>query len=158
MGTWVELADNHHGNTAVHLPSITGINDAQEVVYMLILFDCDGTLETGNPPGPVKLADLNFLVALGVRVVIVSESANCANLPFEHIVVPGNRLQALLNARVKYSGLRCIYVSDNPGDDVNAQKAGCEYLHPSEFPKRFGVRQTRSTDVVKELSEEREKR
>jgi len=125
---------------------------------MLIMFDCDGTIEVGAPPGPVTLADLNFLVALGIRVVIVSESANCANLPFEHIVVPGNRLQALHNAKAKYPGLRCIYVSDNPGDDANARQAGCEYMHPSEFPKRFGVRQTRPTDVVKELEEEREKR
>jgi hypothetical protein len=31
-------------------------------------------------------------------------------------------------------------------------------MHPSEFPKRFGVRQTRPTDVVKELEEERERR
>jgi ribonucleotide monophosphatase NagD (HAD superfamily) len=127
-------------------------------VYTLILLDCDGTIETGVPPGPVKLADLSFLITLGARVVIVSESANCANLPFEHIIVPGNRLQALLNAKAKYPGLRCIYVSDNPGDDVNAQRAGCEYLHPSEFSKRFGVRQMRPTDVVKELSEERGKR
>jgi len=125
---------------------------------MLLLFDCDDTLETGNPPGPVTLADLNFLIALGIRVVIVSESANCANLPFEHIVVPGNRLQALLNAKAKYPGLRCIYVSDNPGDDSNARQAGCKYIHPSEFPKRFRVKQTRPTDVVKELEEEREKR
>jgi len=125
---------------------------------MLIMFDCDGTLEIGNPPGPVKLADLNFLIALGIHVVIVSESANCANLPFEHIVVPGNRLQALLNAKAKYHGLRCIYVSDNPGDDANARQAGCEYMHPSEYPKRFGVRQTRPTDVVKELGGEREER
>jgi ribonucleotide monophosphatase NagD (HAD superfamily) len=126
------------------------------VVGVLFLFDCDGTIETGVPPDPVRLADLNFLVALGARVVIVSESANCANLPFEHIVVPGNRLQALLNARAKYPNMRCIYVSDNPGDDVNAQKAGCEYLHPSEFPKRFGVRQTRPTDV-EDLRRDRER-
>jgi len=125
---------------------------------MLILLDCDGTLETGIPPGPVRLFDLNFLSALGVRVVIVSESANCANLPFEHIIVPGNKLQAMLNAKAKYPNLRCIYVSDNLGDDVIAQQAGCEYLHPSGFSNRFGVRQMRPTDVVKELSEEREKR
>ena len=99
----------------------------------MFLFDCDGTIEMGAPPGPVRLADLNFLVALGDRVVIVSESVNCANLPFEHIVVPGNRLQALLNAKAKYPNMRCIYVSDNPGDDVNAQRAGCEYMHPSKF-------------------------
>ena len=43
-------------------------------------------IEVGVPPGPVGLADLDFLVALGARVVIVSKSANCANLPFEHIV------------------------------------------------------------------------
>jgi hypothetical protein len=125
---------------------------------MLFLFDCDGTIEVGVPPDPVELSDLYFLVALGVRVAIISESANCANLPFEHIIVPGNRLQALLNARAKYPGLRCIYVSDNPGDDVIARQAGCEHLHPSEFSNRFRVRQTRPTDVVKELSEEREKR
>ena len=124
---------------------------------MLFLFDCDGTLETGVPPGLVEMSDLYFLAALGARVVIVSESANCANLPFEHIVVPGNRLQALLNAKAKYPGLRCIYVSDNPGDDANAQKAGCEYMHPSEFPKRFGVRQTRPTDVVEELRRDRDR-
>ena len=123
----------------------------------MFLFDCDGTLETGAPPGPVRLADLNFLVALGARVVIVSESVNCANLPFEHIVVPGNRLQALLNAKAKYPNMRCIYVSDNPGDDANAQKAGCEYMHPSEFPKRFGVRQSRPTDVVEDLMRDRER-
>jgi len=123
----------------------------------LFLFDCDGTIESGNPHGPVKLADLNFLVALGVRVVIVSESVNCANLPFEHIVVPGNRLQALLNARAKYPGLRCIYVSDNPGDDVTAQRAGCEYVHPSEFANRFGVKQTRPTDVVEDLRRDRDR-
>jgi hypothetical protein len=127
------------------------------VVGVLFLFDCDGTIEVGVPPGLVRLADLNFLVALGARVVIVSESVNCANMPFEHIIVPGNRLQALLNAKAKYPGLRCIYVSDNPGDDVNAQKAGCEYLHPSEFVKRFGVRQTRPTDVVEELRRDRER-
>jgi ribonucleotide monophosphatase NagD (HAD superfamily) len=124
---------------------------------LLLLFDCDGTIEVGRPPGPVGLADLNFLVALGARVVIVSESVNCANLRFEHIVVPGNRLQALLNAKAKYPGLRCIYVSDNPGDDVNAQKAGCEYIHPSEFVNRFGVKQTRPTDVVEELRRDRER-
>ena len=127
------------------------------MVGVLFLFDCDGTIETGAPPGPVRLADLNFLVALGARVVIVSESVNCANLPFEHIVIPNNRLQALLNAKAKYPGLRCIYVSDNPGDDVNAQKAGCEYLHPSEFVKRFGVRQTRPTDVVEDLRRDRDR-
>jgi len=127
------------------------------VVGVLFLFDCDGTIETGVPPGLVRLADLNFLVALGARVVIVSESVNCANLPFEHIVVPGNRLQALLNAKAKYPGLRCIYVSDNPGDDVTAQKAGCEYIHPSEFPKRFGVKQTRPTDVVEDLRRDRDR-
>jgi ribonucleotide monophosphatase NagD (HAD superfamily) len=127
------------------------------VVGVLFLFDCDGTIEVGVPPGPVGLADLDFLVALGARVVIVSESANCANLPFEHIVVPGNRLQALLNARAKYPNMRCIYVSDNPGDDVTAQRAGCEYVHPSEFVKRFGVRQARPTDVVEELRRDRER-
>ena len=82
MGARFKLANSHHSNTAVHLPSITGLVVTQEVVYMLILLDCDGTIETGVPPGPVKLADLNFLVALGVHVIIVSESANCANLPF----------------------------------------------------------------------------
>ena len=123
----------------------------------MFLFDCDGTIETGVPPGPVRLADLNFLVALGARVVIASESVNCANLPFEHIVVPGNRLQALLNAKAKYPGLRCIYVSDNPGDDVTAQRAGCEYIHPSEFANRFGVKQTRPTDVVEDLRRDRDR-
>jgi len=123
----------------------------------LFLFDCDGTLETGVPPGPVGLADLNFLVALGARVVIVSESVNCANLRFEHIVVPGNRLQALLSARAKYPNIRCIYVSDNPGDDVTAQRAGCEYMHPSEFANRFGVKQTRPTNVVEDLRRDRDR-
>ena len=100
---------------------------------MLLLFDCDGTLEVGKPPGPVGLGHLGELMGRGFVVVIVSESVNCFNLPFEHIVVPGDRLQALINARTKYPGLKCVYVSDNPGDDVVAKKAGCEYIHPSNW-------------------------
>ena len=100
---------------------------------MLLLFDCDGTLEAGRPPGPVKLSHLSQLVSKGFVVVVVSESVNCIDLPLEHVVVPGNRLQALLNARARYLNMRCVYVSDNPGDDDNARRAGCEYVHPSNW-------------------------
>ncbi len=75
---------------------------------MLLLLDCDGTLETGQPPGPVKLEQLNLLMSKGFVVVIVSESGNCANLPLPRVVAPGNRLQALVNARLRYPGHRCL--------------------------------------------------
>jgi ribonucleotide monophosphatase NagD (HAD superfamily) len=100
---------------------------------MLLLLDCDGTLETGQPPGPVKLEQLSFLMSRGFVAVIVSESGNCANLPLPRVVVPGNRLQALVSARLRYPNHKCIYISDNPGDDINAQRAGCDYLHPSKW-------------------------
>jgi FMN phosphatase YigB (HAD superfamily) len=105
----------------------------------LLLFDCDGTLETGKPPGPVELSHLGGLVGRGFVVVIVSESVNCIDLPIEHVVVPGDRLQALLNARARYPNLKCVYVSDNPGDDENARRAGCEYVHPSKWLDFLGT-------------------
>ncbi|MFP3214663.1 MAG: hypothetical protein RXR18_05620 [Nitrososphaeria archaeon] len=90
-------------------------------------------METGKPPGPVRLSHLGELVGRGFVVVIVSESVNCIDLPIEHVIVPGNRLQALLNARARHPNMGCVYVSDNPGDDDNARKAGCEYVHPSNW-------------------------
>ncbi len=87
----------------------------------------------GNPRGPITIATLWALKSKGQIVVLVSESINCQSLDIEKVIVPGNRLQALLNARARYPGVPCVYVSDNPGDDINAQRAGCTYVHPNDF-------------------------
>ena len=43
----------------------------------LIAFDCDGTLQYGSPPGPVKRAMLELLRAHGYTVIVISDSKNC---------------------------------------------------------------------------------
>ncbi|MBP1448847.1 MAG: HAD family hydrolase [Thermoproteus sp.] len=106
-------------------------------------FDCDGTLEFGNPPGPVKIEQLMQMSSRGIVVVIVSDSGNCARLwkenggPFLHVsggATSGDqRTNALLAVKRMFQAERYVYVSDNPGDDKRSADAGFEYVYPTMF-------------------------
>ena len=106
------------------------------LMTVVVMFDCDGTLEIGNPSGYVRREDLDWLVSKGFIAVNVSESPNCASLNIPRVIAPGNRLQALLKAKEQFKPDACVYVSDNPGDNVVAKQAGCLYVHP-EFWSEF---------------------
>lgn len=99
---------------------------------ILIAFDCDGTIDASDGPIPVsKLYDLN--IPPYIQIVVVSASPFCARLPFPRFVSENTRLENLLAAAIHYPSTINIYVSDNPGDDINAKMAGYVYIHPKDF-------------------------
>ena len=108
----------------------------------LVAFDCDGTLQWGNPPGPVTQAMLEALEAAGYTVVIISDSKNCEGRWRLRDPWPAaQRRLGLLHNKERHNLWRCAYVSDNPGDDLQAAWAGCEYLRPEELASEcFGER------------------
>lgn len=105
----------------------------------LVAFDCDGTLQWGSPPGPVTLAMLEALEAMGYTVVVISDSGNCEGKwrlrdPYPQTL----RYVGLRKNKERYGLARCVYVSDNPGDDFQAAWAGCAYMRPEELAAHFG--------------------
>ena len=100
----------------------------------LIALDCDGTLEWGQPRGPVTGEMLRALEAAGYTVVIISDSPFCIGRWHLRDPYPQTaRRFGLLRNKERYNLWRCAYVSDNVGDDVQAAWAGCEYLRPEEL-------------------------
>jgi hypothetical protein len=101
---------------------------------ILIALDCDGSLDIGSPVGPVpvsKLYELN--IPPYIQIVVVSASHFCVQLPFPRFVSENTRLENLLAAAIRYPSILNIYVSDNPGDNINAKMAGFSYIHPKDF-------------------------
>lgn len=101
---------------------------------ILIALDCDGTLEMGSPNGPILLSKLQEInIPPYIQIVVVSASPFCARLPFPRFVSENTRLENLLAAAIHYPSTLNIYLSDNPGDDINAKMAGFVYVHPKDF-------------------------
>ena len=101
---------------------------------LLIALDCDGTINIGSPQGPISLSELYGLNSPPyIQVVVVSASPFCATLPFPRFVSENTRLENLLAAAIRYPSTLNIYISDNPGDDINARMAGYVYVHPKDF-------------------------
>ena len=99
---------------------------------VLIVFDCDQTLDLSGGPIPVsKLYEIN--TPPYIQVAIVSPSPFCAKLPFPRFVTGNTRLENLLSAALAYPSLINIYVSDNIGDNINSEEAGFSYIHPKDF-------------------------
>lgn len=104
---------------------------------ILIAFDCDGTLDASD--GPIIVAKLYRLNnPPHIQVVIVSASPFCARLPFPRFVSENTRLENLLSASIAFPSTLNIYVSDNPGDDINSKNAGFIYVHPDDFNLPLG--------------------
>lgn len=101
---------------------------------ILIALDCDGTVDIGSPSGPITISKLYELnTPPYIQVVVVSASPFCVSLPFPRFVSENTRLENLLAASIAYPSILNIYVSDNPGDDINAKMAGFVYIHPKDF-------------------------
>ena len=105
----------------------------------LIAFDCDGTLQWGSPPGPVKRAMLELLRALGYMVIVISDSKNCeGRWDLRDPYPQDKRHVGLRNNKERFKLERCAYVSDNPGDDLRSLWAGCTYIRPEELASCLG--------------------
>lgn len=102
------------------------------IMSILIAFDCDGTMNSSDGPIPVSiLYEINSPPY--IHVVIVSGSPFCSQLPFPRFVSENTRLENLLAAAIRYPSTLNIYVSDNTGDDMTAKMAGYIYVHPKDF-------------------------
>lgn len=101
---------------------------------ILIALDCDGTIDIGSPAGPIAVSRLYEInTPPYIQIVMVSASPFCARLPFPRSVSENTRLENLLAASLRYPALLNIYISDNPGDDINAKNAGFCHIHPKDF-------------------------
>jgi len=98
---------------------------------IVLAFDCDGTLDFGNPAGPVKLSWLKKLdTSEGIAVVMVSPSAKGRGFVER---LDGDRLANLNVVRRDWpEAVLYIYISDNNDEDL-AWKADFVHVHPKNF-------------------------
>lgn len=97
-------------------------------------FDCDGTIEEGNPPGPIRVEDLHWMISKGDVVYLVSPSpaCRCFGIPrYSPILLP--RWKTLLNLKAAVQTDRYVYVGDMQTDADAAAIAGWEFMPASEF-------------------------
>ena len=103
---------------------------------MLICFDVDGVLETGQHPGPVSLAMLDQLMAEdGTDIFIVSPSPNRPDGPYPEVLGedPSDREANLRWARELAPGHTMrLYVGPNGYFDA-AARAGFTYVDRLTF-------------------------
>ena len=100
----------------------------------LISFDVDGTLEVGDPPGPITLALVKQAKALGHVIGSCSDRTHSdqANLWRTHgIEVEFTSLKyELPEVLARFPSDHAIHVGDSHVDRMYAEKAGFTYLTP----------------------------
>jgi hypothetical protein len=104
-------------------------------VKVVIAFDVDGTIETSS--GPVTVARLEELQALGVDVWIVSPSGLSPNRrTTKPTIFPesiaGDRVINLKSVKSTIRADLYFYVSDNKDYDA-AKQAGFSYIEAGQF-------------------------
>jgi hypothetical protein len=105
----------------------------------LISFDIDGTLEFGDPAGPIPLALVRSLIARG-HVVVGSASDRTLREQRElwdrhSIEVDFVTLKHHLPAiRDRYACARFVHIGDRPADEDWARRAGFDFWFVHELP------------------------
>jgi len=104
---------------------------------VLISFDIDGTMEFGDPPGPVPAAVVRDLVARGVVVGCASDWPRSSQQPLweRHGLDPkfvGGK-HHLHEVREQFPAERYLHIGDTDVDERYALLAGFEFLHVDEL-------------------------
>ena len=104
---------------------------------ILISFDIDGTMEFGDPPGPIPAAVARELVARGVIVGVGSDWPRSAQAPLwnGHGVEPrfvGGK-HHLHEVKAEFPADRYLHVGDTDVDERYALLAGFEFLHVDDL-------------------------
>ena len=103
----------------------------------MLVFDVDGTLEVGRPPGPIMLKTLLYLKKRGFIVGIVGSWAKVpkeilTELDFHY---PGHpeKPRWLSTICEKYSPIILFYVADEERDREVCRQVGVTYVRPEDF-------------------------
>jgi hypothetical protein len=112
---------------------VTAADDA----IVVVSFDIDGTMEFGDPPGPIPAAVARELAARDVVVGVASDWPRSNQQPLwsRHgvdVQFVGGKHQ-LLTVRKRFPGARCLHVGDTEIDERYALLAGFEFLHVDDL-------------------------
>lgn len=104
---------------------------------IVVSFDIDGTMEFGEPPGPVPVAVVRELAARGYVVGCASDWPKSSQRPLwtRHGVEPhfvGGK-HHLHEVRAQFEADRYIHVGDTEVDERYALLAGFEFLLVTEL-------------------------
>jgi hypothetical protein len=104
---------------------------------ILISFDIDGTMEFGDPPGPISAAVARELVDRGVIVGVGSDWPRSAQAPLwnGHGIEPrfvGGK-HHLHEVKAEFPADRYVHVGDTDVDERYALLAGFEFLHVDDL-------------------------
>jgi hypothetical protein len=104
---------------------------------ILVSFDIDGTMEFGEPPGPVTAAVVRDLVTRGYVIGVASDWPRSSQHPLwmRHGIEPhfvGGKHQ-LHTVREQFDADRYLHVGDTEIDERYALLAGFEFLHVTDI-------------------------
>ena len=104
---------------------------------MLVSFDIDGTMEFGQPPGPVTVDVVRALASLGHVIGSASDrtQADQSSLWDAHGIVVAfvGGKHHLHEVRERFPADRYLHVGDGHVDAHYARIAGFEYLEPDDL-------------------------
>src|SRR6187399_39213 len=118
-------------------PNGVGVSDTPSEVRILVSFDIDGTMEFGDPPGPVSAEVARELVGRGYIVGVASDWPRSSQQPLwsRHGVEPefvGGK-HHLHEVKAQFPADRYVHVGDTDVDERYALLAGFEFLHVDEL-------------------------
>ncbi|MET0276088.1 MAG: HAD family hydrolase [Acidimicrobiia bacterium] len=104
---------------------------------VLVSFDIDGTMEFGDPPGPVSAAVARELVERGYIVGVASDWPRSAQQPLwsTHGLEPrfvGGK-HRLHEVRAQFDADHYIHVGDTDIDERYARQAGFAFIHVNDL-------------------------
>ena len=104
---------------------------------MLVSFDIDGTMEFGQPPGPVTVDVVRALAGLGHVIGSASDRtrADQSSLWDAHGIVVAfvGGKHHLHEVKAQFPADRYVHVGDTDVDERYALLAGFEFLHVDEL-------------------------
>jgi predicted mannosyl-3-phosphoglycerate phosphatase (HAD superfamily) len=107
---------------------------------ILVSFDIDGTLEVGDPAGPIALALVAEAHSMGYIVGSASDrTVDEQRLVWNQIGVTPHFLghkHHLIENTSKFAATRRVHIGDMPADEYYAKLAGFEFVHVNQLPAR----------------------
>jgi hypothetical protein len=112
---------------------------APAIPEVVISFDIDGTLEDGDPPGPLSMHHARSALALGYVVGSASDRTlgEQRRMWERHGITPHfvSHKHTLHHIAERFPSHRRVHVGDTDNDERFALAAGFEFVHVEEFPE-----------------------